>query len=71
MDEDVQAEWTVRGVEYARANWPWAGVFCIWFFLRQYIDVDPAESEFYFRMVDPDFTPRPVYRAVVRAATGK
>ncbi|HJO06117.1 MAG TPA: cellulase family glycosylhydrolase [Chloroflexota bacterium] len=71
VDEDVQAEWTVRGVEYARANWPWAGVFCVWFFLRQYIDVDPDESEFYFRMVDPDFTPRPVYRAVARAATGK
>lgn len=71
VDEEVQAEWTVRGVEYARENWPWAGVFCIWFFLRQYLDVEPDESEFYFRMVDPDFTPRPVYRAVARAATRK
>ena len=69
VDEEVQAEWTVQGVEYARENWPWAGVFCIWFFLRQYADVDPGESEYYFRMVDPDFTPRPVYRAVARAAS--
>ena len=67
VDEATQAEWTVRGIEYARDNWPWAGVFCIWYFLRQYSDIDPSESEYYFRMVDPDFTPRPLYRAVAQA----
>lgn len=67
VDEATQAEWTVRGIKYARENWTWAGVFCIWYFLRQYSDIDPSESEYYFRMVDPDFTPRPLYRAVAQA----
>lgn len=71
VTEDQQAQWTVRGVEYALANWPWAGVFNIWF-LRKPIDaLGPDQSEFYFRMVDPDFTPRLVYRSVQKAATGR
>jgi len=69
VSESDQAEWTVRGIEYARNNWPWAGVICIWFFRRQYNDVGPENPEYYFRMVDPDFTPRPIYKAVQKAAT--
>ncbi len=68
VSEQQQAEWTVRGVEFARANWPWAGVFNIWFFRRRFADVDPSQSEYYFRMIDPDFTPRAVYKAVEKAA---
>ncbi len=70
VDEPKQAEWTVSGVRYGLANWPWAGVFNIWFFRRPFEIVGPDESEYYFRMVGPDFTPRLVYRAVQRAATG-
>ena len=62
-----QADWTVEGVDYARQNWPWAGVFCTWYF-RQVGDIPPSRSEYYFRLVDPDFTPRPVYHAVRGAA---
>ena len=65
-----QAEWTVEGVEYARQNWPWAGVFCTWYF-RQVGDISPSRSEYYFRLVDPDFTPRPVYHAVRAAARAR
>ena len=68
VTEDQQAEWTVRGVEFARENWPWAGVFNIWFLRRPFTDVDPSKSEYYFRMIDPDFTPRKVYKAVAEAA---
>ena len=63
VKEEEQAAWTVEGVEYGRANWPWAGVFCIWY-LRQVGDIPPTASEYYFRMVDPEFTPRLVYKAV-------
>ena len=68
VTEDEQADWTVRGVEFARANWPWAGVFNIWFLRRPFADIDPSKSEYYFRMIDPDFTPRKVYKAVAEAA---
>ncbi len=71
VDETRQAEWTVEGVHYALANWPWAGVFNTWFFRKPFEALGPDESEYYFRMVDPDFTPRLVYRAVRAAATGE
>ena len=71
VSDQEQAEWTVRGVEFGRQNWPWAGVFNIWFMRRGFADLSPTQSEYYFRMVDPDFTPRPLYRAVAKAATGR
>ncbi|MBI3970137.1 MAG: cellulase family glycosylhydrolase [Chloroflexi bacterium] len=67
VGEKQQADWTVEGVQYARRNWPWAGVFCTWYF-RQVGDVPPTKAEYYFRLIDPDFTPRPVYHAVKQAA---
>ncbi len=63
VKEEEQAEWTVEGVRYGRSHWPWAGVFCIWY-LRQVGDIPPSSSEYYFRMVDPEFTPRLVYKEV-------
>lgn len=63
VKEEEQAAWTVEGVRYGRSHWPWAGVFCIWY-LRQVGDIPPTSSEYYFRMVDPEFTPRLVYKEV-------
>ncbi len=70
VSEETQAEWTVEGVRYALTHWPWAGVFNLWFFRKPLVSLQPDDSEYYFRMVEPDFTPRLVYRAVQRAATG-
>jgi hypothetical protein len=64
---EQQAEWTVEGVEYARENWPWAGVLSIWYF-RQVGDIPPEKAEYYFAMVFPDFTTQPVYASVNTAA---
>ncbi len=63
VTEEQQAEFTLRGIEYARQNWPWAGVFNIWYF-RQVGNIDPQDAGYYFRMVDVDFAPRRVYLAV-------
>ena len=60
VDERQQAEYTLEGIRLARAQWPWAGVFNIWYF-RQVGDKPPDRSDYYFRLVDVDFTPRPVY----------
>lgn len=63
-----QADYTVRGIQYARENWPWAGVFTIWFF-RQVGDMSPSQAEYYFGMVTPEFVPEPVYYSVQSLAT--
>lgn len=67
VTEQQQAEYTVRGIEIARQDWEWAGVVSIWFF-RQVGDIPSSNPEAYFRLVDVDFTPRPVYVAVSAAA---
>lgn len=66
VSEDQQARYTVDGIRYAREHWPWLGVMNIWYF-RQVGDVPPDVAEYYFRMVDTEFTPRLVYREVQRA----
>lgn len=63
-----QADWTAAGIEYARKNWPWAGVISIWYF-RQVGDIPPEKAEYYFAMVNPDFSPQPVYNAAKAAAS--
>jgi hypothetical protein len=63
VSEREQAEYTIEGIRMAREEWPWAGVFMIWYF-RQVGNLTPDQAEYYFRMVDTDFTPRQVYFAV-------
>lgn len=63
VSDELQARYTVRALERARAEWPWMGVMNLWFFRRPHQD-EWDEPFFYFRMVDPDFTPRPVWWAV-------
>lgn len=62
VTEEQQAAYTVRGIDYARQHWPWAGVISIWYF-RQELS-PPTVAEYYFRMVNPDFTTMPVFAAV-------
>lgn len=63
VSEELQARYTVRALERARTEWPWMGVMNLWFFRRPHQD-EWDQPFFYFRMVDPDFTPRPVWWAV-------
>ncbi|MFP3896905.1 MAG: hypothetical protein ACLFV5_08760 [Anaerolineales bacterium] len=67
VSEEEQAKYTLRGIEMARKEWPWAGAFMIWYF-RQVGDIPRARADYYFRMVDPDFTPQRLYFAVQDAA---
>ncbi|MCL4395048.1 MAG: beta-galactosidase [Chloroflexi bacterium] len=68
VTEQQQADYTVNGIRDARDKWPWIGVFNIWYF-RQVGDITPDRSDYYFRMVDVDFTPRLVYLRLKDAAT--
>jgi polysaccharide biosynthesis protein PslG len=67
VPEADQAEWTAAGARWAEANWPWAGVFAVWYF-RQWGGKSPDMADYYFRMVDVDFTPRRLYGAVQAAS---
>ena len=64
---EQQADYTVRGIQYAEQNWPWAGVFTIWY-LRQVGDIAPTQSEYYFGLVNPDFVKSAAYRSTQQAA---
>jgi hypothetical protein len=64
VTEEEQAEYTLQGIELAARDWPWAGVFNIWYFRQTGQQYSPADAAYYFRMVDVDFTPRRVYDAV-------
>jgi hypothetical protein len=69
VTEEEQADFTVRGIAWAREHWPWLGVINIWYF-RQVGDVPPDRPAYYFALVDPEFNPRPVYEALRQASQG-
>lgn len=47
----------------AQQEWSWVGVINYWFFKRA-SDAEQDQPQYYFRMVEPDFTPLPVYDAM-------
>jgi len=69
VTEAQQARYGVGGYERARADWPWIGVNSYWFFKRP-ADWEKDQAWYYFRMLEPDFTPLPVFSAVADYATG-
>jgi hypothetical protein len=64
VSEEQQAEYTLQGIQLARREWPWAGVFNVWYFRQTGQQYSPDDAAYYFRMVDVDFTPRRLYDAV-------
>lgn len=63
---EQQARFAVEAYRRAQAEWPWVGVVNYWFLKRK----DPSELDtafYYFRLLDPDFSPQPVYDALVEA----
>jgi hypothetical protein len=63
VTEEQQARYVVEAYKRAQAEWPWVGVVNFWFFKRA-DDSEKDQAWYYFRMVEPDFTPLPVYDAV-------
>ncbi|MEX2425644.1 MAG: hypothetical protein WD401_02675 [Thermomicrobiaceae bacterium] len=60
VSDQMQGEWTSRGIRWMSENWDWFGVSSIWYF-RHVGSFPPSEPEYYFAMVDLEFTPRQVY----------
>jgi len=60
VSEQQQAEYTAFALQITQ-DWDWLGVINLWFF-RQVGDISAKDSaEYFFRVVDVDFTPRPVF----------
>ncbi|MGA9347796.1 MAG: hypothetical protein WBW48_03185 [Anaerolineae bacterium] len=63
VTEEQQARYAVEAYQRIQAEWPWVGVVNFWFFKRASED-EKDQAWYYFRMVEPDFTPLPVYDAM-------
>jgi hypothetical protein len=64
---EQQARYAVEAYQRAAREWPWMGVMNYWFFRRP-SDAERDQAWYYFRMVEPDFTPLPVYDALAQLA---
>jgi len=60
VTEKRQASYAVQAYERAANEWHWMGGMMYWFFKRA-TDLEVNQPMYYFRMLDPDFTPHPVY----------
>ncbi len=60
---EQQARYAVLAYQRAQREWPWLGVVNAWFFKRA-TDTERDQAMYYFRLVEPDFTPMPVYHAL-------
>jgi len=58
-----QARYAVDAFRRAQEEWPWVGVVNVWFFKRA-TDTESDQAMYYFRLVEPNFTPMPVYDAL-------
>jgi len=66
---EQQARYAVMAYRRVMEEWPWVGVVSFWFFKRA-SDAERDQAMYYFRMVEPDFTPLPVYNAMREYITG-
>jgi hypothetical protein len=62
VDEAQKARYGVEAYERAEADWPWLGVVYYWFFKRA--APEETQTSYYFRAMEPDFTPLPVWTAL-------
>jgi hypothetical protein len=63
VSEARQARYTPQAYYRAQTEWPWMGLMAYWFF-RRVNDSERNQSFYYFRMMEPDFTPLPVYNSL-------
>ena len=63
VSKETQALWAPLAYERAQVEWPYVGVVNFWFF-KPASDADVNQAYYYFRMLEPDFSPLPVYEAM-------
>ncbi len=63
VTEQNQARYAMQAYERAQNEWHWMGAMMYWF-LRRVSDSEKNQPFYYFRLLDPDFTPQRVYNAM-------
>lgn len=63
VTQEQAARYMTQAYARAEQEWPWIGVINAWYF-KPASDNGRTDSAYYFRMVEPDFTPLPVYASV-------
>ncbi|MFQ5612591.1 MAG: hypothetical protein ACE5H9_10715 [Anaerolineae bacterium] len=65
---EQQGRYAVEAYRRLQREWPWLGVGFYWF-LKQADDREKLDGnpQYYFRLLDPDFSPQPVYHALQEA----
>lgn len=62
---EQQARYAPLAYERIQREWPWAGVTTMWYFKRAYEKPEErAQADYYFRLLDVDFNPLPVYESL-------
>jgi hypothetical protein len=61
---EQQGQYTALAYQRMQKEWPWLGVGFYWFFKQADEGEKENNPQYYFRMVEPDFTPLPVYFAL-------
>ncbi len=61
---EQQGRYAALAYERMQREWPWLGVGFYWFFKQADDRERDSNPQYYFRMVEPDFTPLPVYQAL-------
>jgi hypothetical protein len=58
--EALRGSYLIEALERQQQEWPWMGVTTVWFF-KQASDEEADQPQYYFQLVNPDFTPLSVW----------
>jgi hypothetical protein len=64
VSQAQQARYAVEAYKRSQTDWPWLGVVYYWFFKRA--APEPDQVSYYFRVMEPDFTPLPVWETLAQ-----
>jgi hypothetical protein len=67
---EQQGRYAALAYQRLEEEWPWLGVGFYWFFKQANDRERESNPQYYFRMVEPDFSPMPVYQTI-KAKTGE
>ncbi len=69
VTEQQQARYLVEAYQRIQREWPWLGVANVWYLKRPTNQwKQEGKPEYYFRLLEPDFTPTPAYEAIKQYA---
>lgn len=69
VDAEQQGRYAVQAYQRAQSDWPWVGVVNYWFFKRA-SDAEMNQPWYYFRLLEPDFTPTLAWGELADYASG-